>query len=56
MGMYDRIVLIEPLPCFECKSTSKDEVGSLEQTGKIELGESTLKVVRLHDGTGGIKG
>ena len=59
MGMFDTITLIESLPCYECNSTAEDEVGSSleDELKKIENNQDNkgLKVIRLHDGKGGIK-
>lgn len=53
--MYDTIELIEPLPCFSCFSTIDTDVGRNEELSEIELGDEKLKLLRMHDGKGGIK-
>lgn len=55
MGLFDRIKLIESLPCYSCGSTAETEVGKTHSEGEINLGDSPLKIMRLHDGKGGIK-
>ncbi len=55
MGMFDRIELIEPLPCYSCFSTAEDDIGTNKQLSEIELGENKLQLLRIHDGKGGIK-
>jgi len=55
MGLFDKIHLIEPLPCYSCGSTIETEVGTAVDEGKIEIKGQELKIMRLHDGRGGIK-
>lgn len=55
MSLTDKLILIDPLPCYLCASTADDEVGSDAKEGVIEIGEESLKTIRLHDGKGGLK-
>ncbi len=55
MSIVVQISLLEALHCFYCYSTSDDDVGKNADEKIIEIGDSELKVIRLHDGKGGIK-
>jgi hypothetical protein len=54
MSVFDIIKLMEPLACISCGATVDDTVSSPEKS-ELDLGESKLQVLRLHDGRGGIK-
>lgn len=51
----DHIRLAEPLSCLKCQSTIDDFVGSHEEKSTYHTPFGELKVIRMHDGRGGLK-
>jgi len=55
MGLFDTIMLLDPLPCYSCHSTKDDEVGSNQSEEKMDFDGQELSFISLHDGRGGMK-